>query len=373
MLIGIDASRATMGWGTGTEFYSVRLIQALLALETRHRFRLYVNRPPENRDLFTGGNGEYCVIPFPRLWTHVRLALEVARRPPDVLFVPSHVLPLWTAVPAVATVHDLGYRAFPEAHPTRQRWYLDWSTRHNARTARIVLADSEATRDDLVRYYRISRSKIVVAYPGFERLRPVTDPGVIAAAKGRYAIPLQADYFLHIGTLQPRKNLERLVQAFSGLENAPREVRLVLAGKKGWLYEALFREVRRLGLEESVTFTGYIDQADKAALLSGALGYVFPSLWEGFGFPALEAQACDTPLICSRNASLPEVAGTGALFVDPMDVAGWTAAMTRLLHDEELRSDLVARGRHNRERFSWRTTAEIALEVLERVANSGVN
>ncbi len=367
MLIGIDASRAAVAHRTGTETYSLRLIQALLALDTPHTFRLYFNRPPASRI----PNTEYRIIPFPRLWTHIRLGLEVARRPPDVLFIPSHVLPWWTRPPAVVTVHDLGYLYFPAAHPLSQRWYLDGSTRHNARTARVVIADSHATQNDLTTFYRTPPDKIVVAHPGYDdTLLPVTDPVQIAAVKNRYAI--RGDYFLHLGTLQPRKNLSLLVRAFatlqSKIQNPKSKIQLVLAGKKGWLYTELFDQVRRLGLEGQVLFPGYVDDADKPALLSGAIAYVFPSLYEGFGFPALEAQACDTPLMCANTSSLPEVAGDGALLLDPTDADAWTQAMARVLTDAALRADLVARGRRNRARFSWRACAETVMSALETAA-----
>jgi glycosyltransferase involved in cell wall biosynthesis len=374
MLIGIDASRATVAHRTGTEYYSLRLIEALLILDTPHHFRLYLNRPPETSGVLhayqasKAGHVDLRRIPFPRLWTHVRLSLEMARRPPDVLFVPSHVLPLWTRVPAVVTVHDLGYLYFPAAHPTRQRWYLNWSTGHNARTARLVIADSEATKRDLVAHYGVQPEKIRVAYPGFDAdLAPVTDPAALADVKRRYGI--KGDYFIHIGTLQPRKNLARLVEAFSAIPSDP-QIQLVLAGKKGWLYDDLFHQVRSLGLEGRVLFPGYVDDGDKAALLSGAIAYVFPSLYEGFGFPALEAQACDTPLICAHSSSLPEVAGDGALQVDPLDVEGLARALTRLLQDETLRAGLIARGRRNRQRFSWRACAETVMEALEAAARA---
>jgi glycosyltransferase involved in cell wall biosynthesis len=367
MLIGIDASRATVARRTGTERYSLHLIEALLALDTSHRFRLYFNQPPAPGLFSVNDRARQQIIPFPRLWTHLRLGLEVAAHPPDVLFVPSHVLPLFTRPPAVVTVHDLGYLHFPQAHPPRQRRYLNWSTRHNARTARVVIADSEATRGDLVAHYGVPARKIVVAYPGPEPgLAPVRDAQAIAAVKRRYGI--WGDYFLHVGTLQPRKNLARLIQAFANLLAAAPQpnVQLVLAGKKGWLYGDLFSQARRLELEGRVLFPGYVDEADKSALLSGALAYVLPSLYEGFGFPALEAQVCETPLVCANTSSLPEVAGDAALLVDPLDVDALAGAMARLLNDTSLRANLVARGRRNCARFSWRACAETVMAALER-------
>ena len=367
MLIGIDASRAVTSRRTGTEYYSLRLIQALLALDSPHKFRLYFNRfHAETFSDLDVQRVELRVIPFARLWTHIRLGAEVTRRPPGVLFVPAHVLPLLTRVPAVATVHDLGYRYFPSAHPRRQRWYLDWSTRHNARTAQVIVADSAATKTDLVNHYGTDPARTVVAYPGIdEQLSPVDDPAEVAATKQRYGIV--DTYLLHIGTLQPRKNLARLVQVF-GQVTAGSTMQLVLAGKKGWFYDELYAEVGSLGLQDRVRIVGYIADEDKAALLTGAVAYVFPSLYEGFGFPALEAQACNTPLICSRSSSLPEVAGAGALYFDPVDSDDLAQALIRVLRDENLRTRLIEEGRRNVQRFSWHSCAVRVMGALEMAA-----
>ena len=364
MLIGIDASRAVAARPTGTEVYSQRLIQALLKLESPHRFRLYLRGGPL-AGTFPGA--ELRIMPFPRLWTHLRLSWEMARRPPDVLFVPAHVLPLVHPRASLVTVHDLGYLYFPEAHPLGQRWYLDLSTRWNARFAAHVLADSEATKADLVARYTTPPEKITVAFPGRdETLTPVDDPVAIEALKARYGIG--GAYYLYLGTLQPRKNLARLIAAFAAL---PPDTVLVLAGRRGWLYESLFAQVRRLGLEGRVLFPGYIRAEDKAALLSGALAFVFPSLYEGFGLPVLEAQACGCPVITSTTSSLPEVAGDAALLVDPSEPAAIGAAMARVAADPALRGALVERGFANVRRFSWTACARSALDAIEGCASVG--
>jgi glycosyltransferase involved in cell wall biosynthesis len=369
MLIGIDASRAVAAERTGTENYSFYLIHALLQAGAAHRFRLYFNQAPGEGLFPRDERVEWRVLPFPRLWTHLRLAWELERYPPEVLFVPSHVLPLVHPRRCVATVHDLGYVHYPQAHTGRARWYLDWSTRFNARVARRVIVDSMATRDDLVILYRIDPTKLVLAYPaGAEGLAPVTDVQRLETVRQRYATG--ARYFLYVGTLQPRKNLGTLMRAFASLvadEAVSPDVRLVLAGKRGWLYEEIMQLAHATHLQERVVLPGYVAREDLAALLSGALAYVLPSWYEGFGLPVLEAMACDTPVICSNVSSLPEVAGDAALLVDPHDVTGLAQAMRRVYEDGALRQQLVVRGRERARAFSWQQCARQVLETLERV------
>lgn len=376
MIIGIDASRATAARRTGTEAYSLHLIRALLSIPSEHHFRLYFNEPPAAALFAPAANVEHRVIPFPRLWTHLRLAAELVshrlgpprsceRRRPDVLFVPSHVLPLVFPGPAVVTVHDLGYRYFPQAHPTLDRLYLDWSTRWNVRRAAVVIADSEATRQDLVVHYRAKPDKIVVAYPGYDQaLEPVRTPAHLAAVRKRYQI--SGEYLLHIGTLQPRKNLIRLIDAWTSLTGTG--VQLVLAGNPGWLSGPILTHARQAG----VILPGYVADEDKAALLSGAAAFLFPSLYEGFGFPVLEAMACGTPVLCSKTSSLPELAACpescAALLVDPLDTAGLATAIQRILNDQTLRADLIQRGYANIRRFSWSKCAEQVLAAIESAA-----
>lgn len=372
MLIGLDASRlaptsSVLPGRTGTETYSLHLLRHLLAIGGGHRFRLYLQAPLGEGVLPTGTEAEQRVIRLPRLWTHLGLSWEMARRPPDVLFIPAHVVPLIHPRCTVVTVHDLGYHLYPQAHRRWDLLYLEWSTRWSAHAARVVLADSQATTNDLRRFYGIPAEKVRVVYPGRdESLAPVRDPAALAAVRAKYG--LTGRYVLHIGTLQPRKNLTRLVRAFNEvLKRKPElsDLRLVLAGKKGWLCESLFRRVAELGLQGRVLFPGYVPDGDLPALLSGAACFAFPSLYEGFGFPVLEAQACGVPVICSNAASLPEVAGDGALLVSPHDTAAWAEALMRVLTDEELRAQLTARGFVNVARFSWRRCAEEVMEALE--------
>lgn len=370
MIVGIDASRAVTGRRTGTEAYAYHLIRGLasVAAARGHSLHLYYNQAPPD-DLFPVSAGiEHVVIPRRRLWTHTRLKRELASRPPDVFFTPAHVIPWGYRGPAAATVHDLGYEYFPEAHPRRQLAYLRWSTQHNARVARQIFADSSATRDDLMRLYGTDAAKITVVYPGTDPdLSRIEDPAVVATTSERYRI--RQPYMLYLGTLQPRKNLVRLVEAFA-LSGLPFEsYSLVLAGKTGWLAQSVLEAVARQPepIRDRVLLPGYIDETDKAALLTGATALVFPSLYEGFGFPVLEAQACGTPVVCSNSSSLPEVAGEGAILVDPLDVGALADAMRTLATDEALRSQLIAAGQANLARFSWDAAAEQVMSALEEI------
>ena len=374
MLIGIDASRAVLRQRTGTENYSLYLIRALLDLGSEHRFRLYFNQAPAP-DLFAASEQvEQRVMPCSRLWTHLCLAYETALHPPDVLYVPSHVLPLMHPRRCVVTIHDLGYLYYAQAHTRFQRWYLDWSTRFNSRAARRIIADSQATSTDLQRLYHVAGSKIVVAYPaGASGLQPVTNAVALLDCQQRYRTGPQ--YVLYLGSIQPRKNLPTLIRSF-GLAvregTIAQSIRLVLAGKKGWLPEDLEGIARDEGVSDRCVLTGYVPDADLAALLSGALAYVLPSYYEGFGLPVLEAMACGTPVICSNVSSLPEVAGDAAVLVDPQDVKGLAQSIARVCGDLMLRQNLRQRGLRRAAAFSWQACAIKVLDVLEAVGNTNV-
>ncbi len=372
VLIGVDASRAMRVRRTGTERYSLEIIRHLLGLPSAHRWRLYTDVVPPD-GLFPMRDGvELCVLPARRMWTHRALAREVARRPPDVLFVPAHVLPfrasfVWTKPPSVVTVHDLGYRHVPEGHTQRQRLYLELSTRWNARQARRVIAVSQSTARDLQHFYGTRQDKICVVHEAPFATPAVVDAVATQAIRERYG--LARSYALYVGTIQPRKNLARLIDAYAKL-GGQHDVgwELVLAGGRGWLSESLYAQVEALGLSERVRFLGYVPDADLTALYNGAFCFCYPSLFEGFGLPILEAQQQGVPVMTANNSAIPEVAGDAALLVDPMDVDAIAEAMLRLSQDEALREELIAKGHENVKRFSWEKAARETLAVLERAA-----
>jgi glycosyltransferase involved in cell wall biosynthesis len=369
MLIGIDASRATVSQRTGTEGYSLHIIRSLIEQGQGHRFRLYFRDEPDPNLIDPDERVEIQVIRRPRLWTHSGLGPTVRRQRPDVLFVPSHVVP-WPNVggPSVFTAHDLGYRHYPEKHPLPARAYLDWSTRHSANIATRVIAVSHATAHDLTQLNRTPADKIRVVHSGVDpQLQPVTDQGRIHALRDRLGI--EGPFVLHVGSLQPRKNLSRLIEAFSQIKDVVPGLTLVLAGRRGWGYQPIFDRISQLRVAERVRVTGYVPDEDLSTLYSAASVYAFPSLYEGFGFPALEAMACGTPVVCSNVSSLPELTGDAALSFAPTDVTGMANALRRVLTDPALHAQLVERGKQRANQFTWEAAGRETLDVLEEAAN----
>ncbi len=367
--IAIDASRTTRAHTTGTEHYALELIRHLIALNDAqsqpHHLTLYFRDAPSD-DLFPASpHVSHCVIPLRRLWTHLAFAAALNRDRPDVTFVPAHTLPAAFPGRSVVTVHDLGYRSFPQAHPRHHRLYLDVTTRYSARRATRILADSHATAQDLQTYYNITPEKIRVVYPGVEAPpAEITFNSAIARVRDKYKLPQH--YFIFIGTLQPRKNIARLVEAFAMWSRAnPIGAGLVLAGGRGWLFDETWIE----GVE-NVFLPGYISDDDKYALISGALALVFPSLYEGFGFPILEAMHCGTPVITSNTSSLPELAGDAAMLVDPLNVTEIASAMDLVFWHVHLRYRLRSKGYRQVEKFTWDAAAQQTLQILEAAAGA---
>jgi glycosyltransferase involved in cell wall biosynthesis len=298
------------------------------------------------------------------LWEQLALPLLARQAQLDLLHGTVNVNPALALCPSVVTVHDLSFMRYPQAFPPMQRRYLQSQVRRSVRAARRVIAVSQATKQDVVELFGVPAERIDVVYNGVDASFCPAPVEQVEAFRRRQELPQR--YVLHLGTLEPRKNLVRLVQAFAQVkahDPSQPSVKLVLAGGKGWDYDAIFAEVGRLGLEQEVLFPGYVADQEVAWWYRAATVFVYPSLLEGFGLPVLEAMACGAPTVTSALSSLPEVAGDAALLVDPTSVDALAAALLRLLADAGLASDLRARGLAQAARFPWSRTAQATAAV----------
>lgn len=360
MVIGFDGSRAFLKKKTGTENYSYQLLRALAKIDRKNSYLVYTKS--FNLDTVVAlmkfpGNFKVVEIPWKRFWTQGGLALQTFKDKLDVLFVPAHTLPIIRreGLKTVVTVHDLGSEYLPSMHQLKQRLYLSFMQKYQLKTATKIIAVSQATKDDLVKRVGCDPRKIKVVYEGYdERLfKPFKIDTLIDSLK---------PYYLFVGTVQPRKNLKRIIQAFSKITKG----NLVIAGSKGWLSDEIYKLPKKLAIKNRVKFLGYVPEKDLPALYSGAIALVFPSLFEGFGLPILEAQACGCPVITSNLSSMPEVAGKAAILVNPYSVDEITNAMIKVKGEGE-RAKLVRAGFDNIKKYSWEKCANETLKVLENV------
>ncbi len=299
--------------------------------------------------------GQLARIPFNRLI------------PDATLFhATEHLLLPLRNIPTVLTVHDLIFRHLPEHHKRLNRWYLNATMPLYCRRARHIIAVSEATRQDLIAAYGVPPEKITVVLEAADPQFTPQPPERIAAARERYGLPER--YLLFVSTIEPRKNLTRLLRAWEPLYLAKEAPPLVIVGKRGWLAEDFYAALEASPAREGVLFTGYIADGDLPALYSGATAFTFPSLYEGFGLPPLEAMACGAPVLCANTSSLPEVVGDAALTVDPTSVDAIRDGLRRLLSDAELRADLRTRGIARAAQFSWERAARETLALYRSIS-----
>jgi glycosyltransferase involved in cell wall biosynthesis len=284
----------------------------------------------------------------------------------DVFHSPDYLLPPVRRGKKVVTVHDLSFLRHPEAAEPSLRAFLCASVPRSVRKADLVLGDSESTRQDVIELLGIDGDRVEVVYPGVDgAFRVIDDQHHLAAVKQLYG--LDCPFILNVGTLEPRKNLVTLLDAYAALRRRGLEHKLVIAGGRGWLYDGVFRRLEELSLEQDVIFLGYVAEEHLPALYSLADLLVFPSLYEGFGLPPLEAMACGTPVITSDSSSLPEVVGKAGLMVPARDADALAEAIATVLADSVLREDLVKQGLSWAAQFTWRAAGEKLLAIYQRL------
>ncbi len=301
------------------------------------------------------------------LWEQLVQPRVLHRIGADLVHGPVFVAPLFAPCPVVVTIHDLSFIRFPDLFRPANRLYLTVLTRLSARSARRLIAVSAHAATETAQLLGVPSERIDVVYHGVDPVFRPLPPDEVVAFRQRRGLPER--FVLFVGTLEPRKNLARLVEAFAHIRDG--RVGLVLAGGKGWLYDELFAKVKILGLGEEVIFPGYVMKDELPLWYNAATVMAYPSVYEGFGLPVLEAQACGVPVLTSNVSSLPEAAGDAALMVDPYDVEKLAAGLNRLLTDEPLRYELRERGLAHAEKFVWSHTAQETARVYRRALAQG--
>jgi glycosyltransferase involved in cell wall biosynthesis len=377
MHIGIDAHAIGARQG-GNETYIRNLIRALAEIDGGNRYTLYLANAGAAEEWRAGfikrfPNFEVRSLPppTPLVRVPVALALELRLRPVDVLHV-QYTAPPFCPVPVVATIHDLAFEHLPETFTRRGSLQLKLTVRRTARKAARIATVSEYSRQDLLRTYKLAPEKVVVTYNGIEphfTPRPGS-PDEAAVVRGRFGI--ERDFILAVGSLQPRKNLVRLIRAYARLRSGQEgfQSQLVIVGRKLWLTDEIFAEVKKQQWADDVILTGYVPDDDLPALYRAASAFVYPSIFEGFGLPPLEAMACGTPVVTSNTSSLPEVVGAAALMIDPYDERELANALLRIVNDESLRTGLRERGIERAQAFTWRAAAEKTLQLYREAAGA---
>ena len=370
MAIYIDISAAVHG-RAGLGRYAESLARALVQ-EHPKRFAFFYNRDRETNPLaglervptqtVRAGYKPWRMA----VWLGQFLGLGFERLVPEaeLYHATEHLLLPLKRVPTVLTVHDLIYHLFPEHHKPLNYWFLNRAMPLFVQRAKAVIAVSESTKQDLIRCYGVHSDKITVVHEAAAPHFCPASPGAIVSARARYGLPER--FILTVGTIEPRKNLSRLLDALQRLRKKGDNARLVVVGSKGWLYEGFFHHLEELQLGDAVLLPGYVPDADLPAVYSAARVFVLPSLYEGFGLSVLEAMACGTAVVCSRTSSLPEVGGDAARYFDPTDVEEMAEAIGALWHDEALRMETGRRGLAQAARFSWRRAAEETMAVYQR-------
>ena len=368
MKIGIDLSFITQD-RVGVDQYVYNLLKAIAAIDRENLYFLYSNRviPPDFKVL-----GDNFLIKeqkekiLPRLiWVQWVLPRLAGRDGVDLLHAPCYVAPKKAPCPVVITYHDMASWLFPEKFRLKHRLVYGTLVPLYAKRADGIITVSESTKKDLLRLFKVQAEKVRVIYEAAaEIFKPVTDEKLLADARRKFLLPEKL--ILFVGMMEPRKNIPVLIRAFKKFRAGGFKHKLVIAGKKGWLYDEIFETIKLLELEDEIIFTGYVKDTELPAIYGCADMFVYPSGYEGFGLPPLEAMACGVPVITTRISSIPEVTGDAAVLLeDPADYEKLAEAMRKVAADRPFRETLVKKGLDRAKHFSWRKAAVETIEVYK--------
>lgn len=347
----------------GSSVYCFELLTNLAKLDKENNYEIYMPQSPTNDLPKATDKWRYTVLPSRKMWTITSLSLNLLKnRSLDVFFTPTHYLPIFSPKKSVVSILDVSYIYFPQLFKKKDLIQLKKWTKYSARKSDKILTISESSKSDIIKEYGVSGNKIEVIYPGINTSLPVNNKLKMEDLEKKFGI--KNKYILFVGTLQPRKNIERLIEAYSKIET---DVSLVIVGRRGWQFEEILNAPEKYNVKDKVLFLENVSDEDLPAIYRNAEFFILPSLYEGFGIPVLEAMSYETPVITSNVSSLPEVGGDAALYVDPNDADDIANKMKKLLGDNNLKKQLIEKGKKQVEKFSWEKSARQTLEVLEGV------
>ncbi len=370
MLIGIDGNEANIRNRVGVGRYAFELLRQFSNLHVPgSRFQIYLkDRPlddlPKETDWW-----KYKIVGPKKFWTQIGLPLELLfhKPKPDVFFTPTHYAPRFSSSPRVIAIMDLSFLYFPRMFKVSDLYQLKNWTAYSVRKAEKILTISQASKNDIIKYYHVPEERVVVTYPGTNEAESMND------VKKKYGI--SGDYILSVGTLQPRKNFVKLIEAFSKILKQVQNdsLELIIAGKKGWLYEEILQAPKKFGVQDKVRFLDFVPDSDLPSLYKNAKCFCLVSLYEGFGIPVLEAMKYGCPVIVSNVSSLPEVVGEAGILVDPENAEKIAEGLLRILRlPNEERQEMIEKGRVQAAKFSWEKCAQETLNVLQEVGGKNV-
>ncbi|MFH0840361.1 MAG: glycosyltransferase family 1 protein [bacterium] len=419
MIIGIDASRANRSYKSGTEWYSYYLIRELARLDDKNQYILYTDEPLKAglSDLTSASQHKYdqrghvsfdkdgfqiinsphnnfkakvLKWPFKFFWTLGGMSLEMIFNQPDVLFVPAHGLPLICPKKTIATIHDIGFKHKDKLYSKEdvvyksrlvhflvslftlgkyvgtKSDYLDWSTNFALKHAQKIITISDFSKTELLKHYSVSEEKVKVIYNGFNQdiYKPIDDQDKIKAVLEKYVIT--QPYIFYIGRLEKKKNTPALIEAYALARQQGLEEKLCLVGEASYGYDEIKYMISEFGVQDHVIIVGWANEEDVPYIFAGARAFVFPSLYEGFGIPLLQAMACNIPICASDITSIPEIANGSALLFNPNNVYDMAEKLVCITSDEDKRAELILRGQERVKEFSWE---KAATELLQEINN----
>jgi len=375
MKIAIQAADLDAERIDGTRVYILNLLKYFGALDPDSEFLIY-HKKKFNPELTPPIFPNYKIITknFPKLWTQTRLALDLWKENPDVLWMPLHSIPIIRNknLKTVVTIHDLAFKYFPETFPQKDIFKLNILTRLAVTNSDKIITISESTKKDILKFYpQVKEDKIQVISHGFDEDVFAQERNIEKEEEVKKKYKISGEYILSTGGLQPRKNLETLVESY-GLAKAERIVsnkseslKLVLVGENAWLSDSLFKKIENSPFKKDIILTGRVDFSDLGHLYRGAKIYVYPSLYDGFGITPLEAMAAKVPVLVANNSSLSEVCGQAALYFEAKNSEDLADQISKVLADDSLRQGLIDKGSKQIKKFSWEKCARETLKYLK--------